>query len=99
MISAEKLFTQAAAANPQGYRAMKALAEIKFELGKLEEANDLIERLLVLQVTGGHQVLVYLNDEKEPVPGGTRRRRRHAVRGGGGGRLNGYESRHLPPRH
>ncbi len=69
MIVAEKLFAQAAAANPQGYRAMKALAEIKFELGKLKEANDLIERLLTLQVTGGRLVLVYLKDEKEPISG------------------------------
>ena len=66
---AEKFFTQAAAANPQGYRAMKALAEIKFELGKVKEANDLIERLLALKVTGGRQVLVYLKDEKEAVSG------------------------------
>jgi formylglycine-generating enzyme required for sulfatase activity len=69
IVLAEKLFTQAAADNPQGYRAMKALAEIKFEMGKVEEANDLIERLLALKVTGGRQVLVYLKDEKEPVPG------------------------------
>lgn len=69
MVLAEKLFTQAAAANPQGYRAMKALAEIKFELGKVKEANDLIERLLALKVTGGRLVQVYLKDEKEPVPG------------------------------
>ena len=69
IVVAEKLFSQAAVANPQGYRAMKALAEIKFELGKLKEANDLIERLLTLRVTGGRQVLLYLKDEKEPVSG------------------------------
>ena len=69
MVLAERFFTQAAAANPEGYRAMKALAEIKFELGKLKEANDLIEHLLVLKVTGGRQVLVFLKGEKEPVPG------------------------------
>ncbi len=69
MALAEKYFTQEAAANPLGYRAMKALAEIKFELGKVKEANDLIERLLGLKVTGGRQVLVYFKDEKEPVPG------------------------------
>jgi formylglycine-generating enzyme required for sulfatase activity len=69
LVLAEQLFTQAAAANPEGYRAMKALAEIKFELGKLEEANGLIDRLLALKVTGGRQVLVYLKDAKEPVPG------------------------------
>jgi formylglycine-generating enzyme required for sulfatase activity len=69
MVLAEKFFTQAAADNPQGYKALKSLAEIKFEMGKVEEANDLIELLLALKVTGGRQVLVYLKDEKEPVPG------------------------------
>lgn len=69
IVLAEKLFTQAAADNPQGYRALKALAEIKFELGKVKEANDLIERLLALKVTGGRLVQVFLKDEKEPVPG------------------------------
>ncbi len=69
LVLAENFFTQAAAANPEGYRAMKALAEIKFELGKVKEANNLIDRLLALKVTGGRQVLIYLKDKTEPISG------------------------------
>jgi len=66
---AEQIFTQAAAANPEGYRALKSLAEIKFQLGKYQEANELIDRLLNLKVTGGRQVQVFLEGQEEPVPG------------------------------
>jgi len=66
---AEQIFTQGAAANPEGYRALKALAEIKFQLGKYQEANELIDRLMALKVTGGRQVLVFLEGQTKPVPG------------------------------
>ena len=66
---AERIFTQAAVANPEGYRALKALAEIKFQLGKYQEASELVDRLLALKVTGGRQVQVFFEGQAEPVPG------------------------------
>jgi len=66
---AQQIFTQAAAANPEGYRALKSLAEIKFQLEKYQEASELIDRLLALKVTGGRQVQVFLQNQAEPIPG------------------------------
>lgn len=67
--SAEKIFEKAVKLNPEGYRAMKALAEIKSDLKKYEEANALIERILDLKVTGGRKVLVYRDDGTDPKKG------------------------------
>ena len=67
--SAEKIFAKAAELNPEGYRALKALAEIKCERNKYEEANALIEKILDLEVTGGREVLVYRDGETGPQKG------------------------------
>lgn len=66
MNNAEQIFIEAVAMNPEGYRALKSLAEIKVNLEKYKEADALIERLLSLEVTGGRIVLVYVDGEEEP---------------------------------
>ncbi len=62
--SAEKIFAKAAELNPEGYRALKALAELKFQLDKYEEADVLIEQILKLEVTGGRKVLVFAEGDE-----------------------------------
>ncbi len=62
---AEKILSEAAKLNPEGYRALKALAEIKFQREKFEEADVLIDQILKLEVTGGRKVLVFVEGEKE----------------------------------
>ncbi|MFQ5449583.1 MAG: SUMF1/EgtB/PvdO family nonheme iron enzyme [Nitrospinaceae bacterium] len=64
---AEKIFSKAVEINPEGYRALKALAEIKVLLEKYDEANVLIDQLLALEVTGGRKVLVYFEGEPQPL--------------------------------
>ena len=44
--NAEKLLAEAVKFNPKGYRALKALAELKFQLEKHEEADALIDQIL-----------------------------------------------------
>lgn len=67
--SAEMIFTKAADLNPEGYRALKTLAEIKSDLKKYEEANALIEKILALEVTGSRKVLIYRDGGPEPQKG------------------------------
>jgi len=67
LTEAVRIFTKAAEINPEGYRALKALAEIKVKQEKYKEANDLIEKILTLEVTGGRKVLVFFEGEPEPL--------------------------------
>ena len=63
--NAEKILAKAAKLNPEGYRALKALAELKFQLEKHEEADALIDQILKLEVTGGRKVLVFVEGEEK----------------------------------
>ena len=63
--NAEKLLAEAVKFNPEGYRALKALAELKFQLEKHEEADALIDQILKLEVTGGRKVLVFIEGEEK----------------------------------
>jgi formylglycine-generating enzyme required for sulfatase activity len=67
LFGAENIFSEAIKQNPEGYRALKALAEIKVSLEKYNEANALIEKILALEVTGGRKILVFLTGEPEPL--------------------------------
>ena len=67
LFGAEKIFTEAVKQNPEGYRALKSLAEIKVDLEKYKEANALIEKILALKITGGREVLVFFEGEPEPL--------------------------------
>jgi len=67
LTGAENIFTEAVKQNPEGYRALKALAEVKVSLEKYKEANELIEKILALDVTGGRKVLVFIAGEPEPL--------------------------------
>ncbi|MFQ5443852.1 MAG: SUMF1/EgtB/PvdO family nonheme iron enzyme, partial [Nitrospinales bacterium] len=64
---AEEIFLKAVEMNPEGYRALKALAEIKVSFEKYDEANALIDRLLALEVTGGRKVLTFFEGKPEPL--------------------------------
>lgn len=66
LFGAENIFSEAVKLNPEGYRALKSLTEIKVSLEKYKEANTLIEKILALEVTGGRKVLVFFEGEKEP---------------------------------
>lgn len=66
-VAAEKIFSQAMKTDSDNFRVLKALAESKIGLGKFNEANDLIDRLLAMEITNGKQVLVTLEGETEPL--------------------------------
>ena len=66
---AESFMSEAVKLNPEGYRALKALAEIKFQREKYEEADALIDQILQLEVTGGRKVLIFMDGEEKGKQG------------------------------
>ena len=65
--AAEKAFAEAVAMEPDNFRTLKSLAEIKVALKKYAEADPLIDRLLAMEVTNGKKVVVTLEGEPEPL--------------------------------
>ncbi|MEE8269360.1 MAG: tetratricopeptide repeat protein, partial [Nitrospinaceae bacterium] len=65
--SAEKIFTEALEMEPDNYRIIISLAEIKEKLEKYEEAKNLAKQILDMPEARGRQVLVYLEGETEPL--------------------------------
>ena len=63
---AGKAFAMAVEENPEGFRALKGLAEVQVLSGKYEEAERTIQKILALEVTSGRKVLVFLKDVEEP---------------------------------
>ncbi|VAX31026.1 GldJ [hydrothermal vent metagenome] len=66
-LKAEKIYTQVLEADPENFRVMKSLAEVKIILKKFKEANALFDRILAMEVYKGKKVLVTLEGEPEPL--------------------------------
>ncbi|MFQ5444408.1 MAG: tetratricopeptide repeat protein, partial [Nitrospinales bacterium] len=65
--TAENYFTQALSEDPQNYRIILSLARVKAEMKKLEEADQLLDRILAMKVSNGRNVLVFMQGQKEPL--------------------------------
>ena len=65
--TAETAFAKALELDPENYRLLKSLGEIKFETGQYAEAEKLVTRMLDLPITKGRDVLVHLKGESEPL--------------------------------
>ena len=65
--TAETAFTKALELDPENYRLLKSLGEIKFETGQYAEAEKLVTRILAMPITRGRNVLVHLKGESEPL--------------------------------
>jgi formylglycine-generating enzyme required for sulfatase activity len=63
---AEKLFTQVVAKAPDDHKALRSLAETKIKLKKLEEAENLIDRILKMPVVKGRNVQIYVAGDPNP---------------------------------
>jgi sulfatase modifying factor 1 len=62
---AESLYSKALEADPESPRVLRALAEVKIALKKYEEAKVLIDKILVMPVVNGRDVLVFYQGESE----------------------------------
>ena len=67
MKTAETAFAKALELDPENYRLLKSLGEIKFEKGQYAEAEKLVTRMLDMPITEGRNVLVHLKGESEPL--------------------------------
>jgi sulfatase modifying factor 1 len=63
---AEKYFSQAVKLNPNDYKALRSLAEVKVKLGKFKESNALLDRILALPATTGRDIIIYLPGDAKP---------------------------------
>ena len=63
--AAEAAYSKALEEDPDNFRTLKSLAELKVHLQKYKEANALIDKILAMKVTNGAQVLVTLKGEPE----------------------------------
>jgi len=66
---AEKVYSQVLETDPDNFRVMKALAEVKIGLKKFEQADVLLDRILAMEVAKGKKVLVTLEGESEAIEG------------------------------
>jgi sulfatase modifying factor 1 len=64
--SAETAYTKALKLDPENFRVLKSLAEIKFEAKKYSEAETLVTQILAAPISIGRSVLVHLAGETEP---------------------------------
>ncbi|NIQ02714.1 MAG: SUMF1/EgtB/PvdO family nonheme iron enzyme, partial [Nitrospinaceae bacterium] len=67
LAAAEKYFTEALKLDPENFRIMHSLAQVKFRLEKYPEANDLIEKILAMPVITGKKVLVKIKGNPDPL--------------------------------
>ncbi len=65
--TAEKAFTKALELDPENYRLLQSVAEIKFKIGEYAEAEKLANRVLAMPIAKGRNVLVHLEGESEPL--------------------------------
>ena len=65
--AAENYFTQALSQDPENYRIILSLAGVKAEMKKLEEADQLLDRILAMKVSNGRNVLVFMQGQEEPL--------------------------------
>ena len=66
-LKAETIYTQVLETDPENFRVMKSLAEVKIALKKFKEADTLLGQILAMEVSRGKKVLVTLEGESEPL--------------------------------
>jgi len=64
---AEKIYSQILETDPENFRVIKSLAEVKIGRKKFKEADTLLDRILAMDVAKGKKVLVTLEGESEPL--------------------------------
>jgi formylglycine-generating enzyme len=64
--AAEEHYTAALKMDPDSWRIMRFLAEVKFQLGKYGEARQLVDRVLAMEVIQRNTVMVTVAGEPEP---------------------------------
>ncbi len=63
---AEEHYATALRMDPESWRIMRSLADVKFRLEKFEEADDLTRRILAMKVTNRNTVIVTVEGDPEP---------------------------------
>ena len=63
---AEKHYTTALGMDPENWRIMRSLAEVKFQLKKYKETQVLVDRILAKEVIKRNTVMVTLEGDPEP---------------------------------
>lgn len=66
-LKADTIYTQVLETDPENFRVMKSLAEVKIALKKFKEADTLLGQILAMEVSRGKKVLVTLEGESEPL--------------------------------
>ncbi len=65
--SAETAYNKVLKLDPENFRVLESLAEIKFKTKKYSEAEKLVARLLTAPISIGRSVLVHLVGESKPL--------------------------------
>lgn len=66
-VSAEMALSAAVEMEPENYRVMHSLAEVKIHLEKYAEAGELVDRILAIPLAKGRNVKVFTEGQSEPV--------------------------------
>jgi sulfatase modifying factor 1 len=64
---AEKIYAEVLQTDPENFRVMKSLAEVKIKLNNFKEADVLLDRIYGMEAKNGKKVLVTLEGESEPL--------------------------------
>jgi formylglycine-generating enzyme len=67
-VQAEAIYTSVLEKDSENYRVLRSLADIKIEMGKLQEAEALLGKILKMEVSTNRNVLVYMRGEEKPRP-------------------------------
>ncbi len=65
--SAETAYSKVLELDPENYKVLKSLAEIKFKTKKFVDAEKLVAQILAAPISIGRSVLVHLTGETEPL--------------------------------
>ena len=65
--TAEEFFEKALIMRPENFLATRELAKVKIKLNKLNEALSLLNNILKLPISTGRNILIYMNDNVEPI--------------------------------
>ena len=66
-VEAEKIFRAILEREPNNFITLKAQANIMIKLKKYDEAEKLLDKILAMPATTGRNILIYTEDESEPL--------------------------------
>ncbi len=66
ILEAEKHYARALEMDPENWRVLRSLAEVKFQLKKYEETQKLVDRILAKEVIMRNTVMVTVEGDSEP---------------------------------